>query len=67
MSDYWERPVYDDIEDEARSDWLAERPPRLRAEDVLDGPELDAYYAHERPARAFRRTPLAPDPWEGLA
>lgn len=66
MSDYWDTTVYDDIDAEAREDWRAERPPRLRAEDVLSPEELDAYYRHERPARAVRRTPLPPDPWADL-
>lgn len=48
MTDYLTRPVYDDVEDEARRDWSAERPPRIRAEDVLDGQELADYYQQRR-------------------
>jgi hypothetical protein len=36
VSDYLDRPVYDDIADEARSDWLHERP----EPDIPDAEEL---------------------------
>lgn len=36
MSDYLSRPVYDDVAEEARDDWLAERP----EPDLPDAEEL---------------------------
>lgn len=45
MSEYWDESVYADVEREAQRDWSTERPPRVRAEDVLDAQELEDYYA----------------------
>jgi hypothetical protein len=66
MDNYWDESIYAEVEREALRDYHSERPPRIRAEDVLDGDELDAYYQHEPPARAFRRRRLD-DPWRGVA
>lgn len=47
-SDWFDRSVYDDVEDEARSHWMHERPPRHRIEDELDPQELAEYYEQRR-------------------
>jgi hypothetical protein len=48
VSDYLDRPVYDDIADEARADWLAERPePEYDFDPWVEDPDRDRQYRLE--------------------